>query len=168
MTRSPKIGSCILLPLGDGRCAYVQFIGPGIYGDAVRVLPGTYDGPLEVEQVNELASGPEAYIAQTFVLNVLELPGARIVSTLETKKASELAPWWVSSPIPAEFENRRVISFDRDKRYKMTDFVREHPEIDPTSLPETAVSGEGALQNNIRAGWKPEYGNFTIWNRERQ
>lgn len=43
----------IVFPLGDGHISYLHFIGPGIYGDAVRVLDGLYMEPLEVDQVIE-------------------------------------------------------------------------------------------------------------------
>jgi hypothetical protein len=168
MSTRARVGSCIQFPLGDGRWSYIQFIGPGIHGDAVRVLPGIYVDPLSTDQVDALASGVEDYIAQTFVLSALDLPTAEVVLLRDTRSSSELAPWWVSSPIPARSEDRWVISFDRSKHYRIADFSKEHPEVNPTDLPETAVNGEGALQDMIRMGWKPAYGDFTVWRRSQQ
>jgi hypothetical protein len=168
MSRRAKIGSCIQFPLGDGNWSYIQFIGPGIHGDAVRVLPGIYHKPLPVDQIDALVSGDEVFIAQTFVLSVLNLPTAEAVLLRVSRSSSELAPWWVSSPIPARLEDRWVIRFDRSKQYRMADFLKEHPEINPTNLPETAINGEGVLQDMIRMGWKPAYGEFTAWRRTRE
>ena len=163
MSRSAKIGSCIQLPLGGERWGYIQFIGPGIHGDAVRVLPGTFPDPLSADQVGILVSGDESFIAQTFVLSALDLPKAKVVLLSPTRSSSELAPWWVLSPIPTLFEDRWVISFDGSRQYRMADFLKEHPEIDPRNLPETAVNGEGVLQDMIRMGWRPAYGEFSVW-----
>jgi hypothetical protein len=49
-----KLGSLILFPLGNGDLSYLHFIGPGIYGDALRVLEGAYSEPLEVDQAIDL------------------------------------------------------------------------------------------------------------------
>jgi hypothetical protein len=163
MTRRARVGSCIQFPVGDGKFSYIHFIGPGIHGDAVRVLPGIYAEPLPVDVVADLVSGGEDFIAQTFVLSVLDLPEAEIVLTRQTRNSSELAPWWVSSPIPPQWKDRWVISFDRNKQYRMADFSAAYPEINTTNLPETATNGEGVLQDMIRMGWKPAYGDFGVW-----
>jgi hypothetical protein len=168
MSKRAKVGSCIQFPLGDGSFSYIEFIGPGIHGDAVRVLPGIYVDPLGPDEVDDLASGDEDFIAQTFVLSALDLPKAEVVLLRHTRSSAELAPWWVSSPIPARLEDRWVISFDRSEQYRMSEFAIEHPEVNPTNLPETAINGEGVLQDMIRMGWKPACGEFTVWRRTRE
>jgi hypothetical protein len=152
----------IWFPVGDESGAYVHYIGYGIHGDAVRVLPGLYSDELSAQQVVDLASQQERFIAQTFVLSVLDVPGAHVVSVLETRPASELAPWWCSGPIPDRFEDRWIIGLDRETHYQMGDFVKAHPEVDPTNLPDTGVYGEGLLQELIRVAWRPADGRFRL------
>ncbi len=148
--RVPKIGLCILFPVTEQQSAYLHYIGAGIYGDAFRVLEGLYREPLNPAGVAELAARPESFIAQSFVLDVLDVPGTELVTVVTPLEVSELAPWWISSPIPDRFEDRWVIGIDRSAHYRMTDFVRVHPEVDATNLPETAMYGEGVLQRMIR------------------
>jgi hypothetical protein len=170
-----KLGSLIAFPLGDGHLSYLHFIGPGIHGDAVRVLEGIYAPALEADLVVELSSRPELFIAQTFVRNVVELPGAQVVAVVDWPAPSEIVPGWISSPIPENFLDRWVIrwSVSSDGKeiresLRMPDFLKRYPEIDATSLPETAVDGEGVLQKMVRMGWKPAYGNFGKWMRSQE
>jgi hypothetical protein len=89
----------IRFPVDDRQWAYVHFIGGGIWGDAVRVLPGLFTEELSVEDLIELASREERFVIQTFVLSVMELPGARVETVIETQDSWDLVPWWVSAPV---------------------------------------------------------------------
>jgi hypothetical protein len=170
-----KIGSLIGFPLGDGHLSYLHFIGPGIYGDAVRVLEGLYTEPLAIEHAVQLSGRPERFIAQTFVRTLVnETPGAEIVAVVESRKSWEIAPFWISSPAPATFLDRWVIRWvvspdgteeDHHDHFRMSDFLKEFPGVDAENLPGTDVVGEGLLQEMIRAEWRPAYGDFIKWER---
>jgi hypothetical protein len=167
-----KLGSLILFPLGNSQLSYLHFIGPGIYGDAVRVLVGAYWEPLEIDDVIKLSREPERFIAQTFVRSVVEeIPGTEVVEVVELRKSWEIAPYWVVSPARANFLDRWVVHWEVNSdgtqvssdTFRMADFVDKHPDVDASNLPGTDVVGEGLLQDMIRSAWKPAYGDFLSW-----
>ncbi len=177
VAKSTKLGSVIVFPLGNGHLSYLHFIGPGIYGDAVRVLEGVYTEQLEVHEALKLSGRPERFIAQTFVGSLMAgIPGAEVVTVVETRKSWTIAPYWVSSPVPASFVDRWVVHWDVSpdgmeesrENYRMADFVEKHPEVDAPNLPETAVVGEGVLQDMVKSAWKPAYGDFGRWVRQQE
>ncbi len=163
MAKSPKVGTVIEFPIGEGSHCYLHYVGFGIYGDTVRVLDGLYSESLTAEQLTTLACEPEQLVEQTYVGSVLEVPGARAMIVTDTPTIEQMYRWWVVSPFPVKFEDRRVVSIDRREGFAMRDFITEYPDINPEMIPETGVVGEGQLRDMIRLGWKPGYGDFALW-----
>jgi hypothetical protein len=167
MAVNPKQGSVILLPLSNREWSYVHYIGWGIYGDAFRVLAGTYLDPLPAEEVKKLALKQERFIAQTFAVDLSRIPDAEVVAMVDWADSSTTMSWWVSSPSPSRPEDRWVISIDRELQFRMPEFRSRYPDVDPVNLPETTVLGEGLFLEIVQSDWEPSYGDFVQWKRAR-
>jgi hypothetical protein len=154
--QNAPVGSLIRLSLADGSTAYIQYVGEGIYGDTVRVLPGRYDKELDPGELSALAAGPDRYIVQTMLRPLLKLDGVTVCGWRAARPVSDLVPAWLVTPASKNPEEQWVAFAGDEKSITMSDYRQRFPGRETDDMPGTKVLFPERLRRLVLSEWTPK------------
>lgn len=154
-TRRVGPGDVVEIRLVGGELlAYFQYVCPGWTGPVVRVLPGTYETPLDAEQLRQLVAGPSLFLTQHFIDQAWKESGARVVAQLPIPDAEAGLPPFRSAGEPAD-NPRSFVRLPDGTSVRNPQFAAEHPDVDFDALPLWAVPVWPTLSRMIETQWTP-------------
>ena len=134
-----QVGSIIRVTLADSSLAYIQYIGDGFYGDAVRVLPGRYRNDLSGKEMSALSDGPERFVTQTMIRLLLKMDGVAVLGRSTARPVPEIAPAWLVTPASKDPQKQWVAFVGEEKSIPMPEYRRRFPNRETDNLPGTGV-----------------------------
>jgi len=152
--RRGEPGSVLRLRLSNGQFGYVQYVCPGWFGSAIRVLPGTYDESLGEAELRRLVAGPSLFRTQYGIDREWRRSGAKIVARLPIPDAEAGMPPFRMAADPADDEHSWVKRPDGTS-VRNPQYAAENPGIDFDSLPLSPVPFFGTLSWMMETQWTP-------------
>jgi hypothetical protein len=156
----------ICLILDGGSMAYIQYIGDGFYGDAVRVLPGHYREDLTPDELSALCDGPERFVAQTMLRQLLRRDGVTVCGRYSAKPVSDLVPAWLVTPAPKDTQKQWVTTGLHEKSILMSEYRRRFPDRETADMPGTGVLFPERLRTVVSSEGTPR--DWTVTSNEDQ
>jgi hypothetical protein len=156
-------GEVLHLPLEIDKHCYVQYTGEARDGSLLRILPGIYTSDLDHDALSALVAGPEVFITQCFLKLLLkEIPGTKKMGSFQIPESALGIPPMQMSPV-SEDPSKRWIVDSTGEGIPAIRFQELHPDIDIRDLPHTFIPFPDTLQELIRDGWLPRYGDTPKW-----
>jgi hypothetical protein len=151
------VRSVVEIPLDSGRYAYAQNLENGYPVPIVRVLPGLFEGPLPLPEIEQMAESDDTQFLVQFPLMLLidSRRGRVVTRQVPPEQLCRRPPLrQFVRPSAANPNGWYVIDADGLDRTE-TEFAALHPEVDQRDLSLWSVPGTGLFLRMVKAGWTP-------------
>lgn len=152
--RRGEPGTVLQLKLHSGQIGYVQYICPGWFAPAIRVLPGAYGEPLGEAALRTFVAGASLFRTQYGIDREWRRAGARIIARLPIPKADTGMPPFRMSAHPADEQNCWVMRPDGTTACN-PEYAAENPDVDFDGLPLWDIPFFGTLSWMMETQWTP-------------
>lgn len=147
-------GAVLQLKLDNGQFGYIQYICPGWFAPAIRVLPGTYDEPLGERELRRLVAGPSLFRTQYGIDREWRKSGARVVANLPVPETEVGMPPFRMAAYPADDGGCWVKRTD-GSTVSNPQYAADNPGVDFDDLPLWGIPFFGTLSWQMETQWTP-------------